>query len=81
MQSPTFKHSVLALALLQAYAAQAQTTPPADPPAQPMAEVVVSASRMVGADRASVAGFSSRPLLETPASVIAFTREEMHERD
>ena len=65
MQSPIFEHSlkqsVLAIALLQAFAAHAQTLA-AD---QPMAEVVVSATRWTASDRASVAGFSNRPLLQT----------------
>ncbi|WP_431476680.1 TonB-dependent siderophore receptor [Massilia eburnea] len=45
---------------------------------QKMTEVVVSANR-IAAERASVAGFSEQPLLQTPASVSVLTREQIQE--
>jgi len=43
-----------------------------------MTEVVITANRAI-AERASVAGFSDAPLLQTPASVSVITREQMQE--
>jgi len=43
-----------------------------------MTEVVITANR-VAAERASVAGFSDQPLLQTPASVSVLTREQMQD--
>ncbi len=74
---PNLKYTVLALSLMQAFAAHAQTTQA--PGEQPMAEVVISASKWVAADRASVAGFSDAPLMLTPASVVAIGREQMQD--
>lgn len=67
------KITALALALMQAYSAQAQSTD------QPMAEITVSANRWVAADHATVAGFSDAPLLLTPASVISMGRAQMQD--
>ena len=69
MNKTTF--SAAALAIAQAFPAFAQQ---AEEPA--MTEVVVTAVRG-SADSASVAGFSERPLLQTPASVSVITREQM----
>ena len=71
----TFKHSLIALAIAQAFAlsAQAQTSE------QPMAEVVVSASKLLPTERASVGGFSDTPLLYTPASVTAISRAQIQD--
>ncbi|GGY16248.1 TonB-dependent siderophore receptor [Massilia dura] len=71
MTKTTFAVSAAALAIAQAFPALAQqATEPA------MTEVVVTAVRGT-ADRASVAGFSDTPLLQTPASVSVITREQM----
>jgi iron complex outermembrane receptor protein len=66
--------SAAALAVAQAFPAiaAAQTAEPQ------MAEVVITATR-TAAERASVAGFSDTPLLQTPASVSVITREQMQE--
>jgi iron complex outermembrane receptor protein len=79
MSLPTLRRTVLALAAAQAVAAHAQTTMPAAAPApdQNMAEVVISANRMVAAERASVGGFSDTPLLQLPASVSAIGHQRM----
>ncbi len=79
MSPQNLKQTVIALAVTQAFAlpAFAQTTPP--PAEQAMAEVVVTGSRYVVTDRASVAGFSESSLLQTPASVVAIGREQMQE--
>lgn len=72
MSSPNLKQTVVALAIVQAFSAHAQST-------QPMAEVLVTGSKWVATDRASVAGFSDTPLLQTPASVIAIGREQLQD--
>ncbi|MFL6656616.1 MAG: TonB-dependent siderophore receptor [Massilia sp.] len=75
MSSPNLKQTLVALAIVQAFSAcaLAQSTP------QTMAEVVVSGSKWVASDRASVAGFSDAPLMQTPASVVAIGREQMQD--
>ena len=45
---------------------------------QKLTEVVITANR-IAAERASVAGFSEQPLLQTPASVSVLTREQMQD--
>ncbi|CAN7306382.1 TonB-dependent siderophore receptor [Massilia sp. LjRoot122] len=66
------KHSVLACAILQAFSltASAQQT-------EGVASVVVTGSRWVASDRASIGGFSESPLLDTPASITAINRTQM----
>ncbi len=73
MSTPNY--SLIALAVLQACAASAlaQTAP------QAMPEVVISGSKTGGLERAAVAGFSDAPLLQTPASVSVFGREQMQD--
>ncbi|NHZ62979.1 TonB-dependent siderophore receptor [Massilia genomosp. 1] len=75
MSSPKFKQSVIALAIVQAFAfsAHAQTS------SQSMPEVVVSGARQISAERASVAGFSDTPLLYTPATVVSIGHEQMQD--
>ena len=75
MLTPNFPVSLITLAILQAFssAATAQT---AD---QGMPAVVISGARADAANRASVGGFSDAPLLETPASVSVFTRQQMQD--
>ncbi|MET3131202.1 iron complex outermembrane receptor protein [Oxalobacteraceae bacterium GrIS 1.11] len=75
MSTPNLSVSLVALALLQAFPASAA----AQSSEQGMAEVVVTGSKADAANRASVAGFSDAPLLQTPASVAVFTREQMQE--
>ena len=74
MSFPKLKQTVIALAIVQAFAisAQAQNT-------QAMPEIVVTGSKFVAVDRASVGGFSETSLMQTPASVIAIGREQMQE--
>ena len=71
MSTPNLKQSAVALALLQAFAisAHAQETMP---------EVVIT-GQSVAADRAAVGGFSDAPLLYTPASITAISREQMQD--
>ncbi len=66
------KISLAALAVASAFA------PAAYAQDQKMTEVVITANR-VAAERASVAGFSDQPLLQTPASVSVLTREQMQD--
>ena len=67
------KYSILACALMQAYAhAQAQDTPP-------VAEVVVTGNRFVAVDRASVGGFGEASLFDTPASITAIGRTQLQD--
>lgn len=69
-----FKHSSLACAILLAFPgasqAQAQDSIPS---------VVVSGSKWLASDRATIGGFSDTPLLETPASVSALTLNRMQD--
>jgi iron complex outermembrane receptor protein len=71
---PVFKHSLLACALAQAFAVQAQTAEPA-----PVASVLVTGSKWAVADRASIGGFADMPLMEIPASVTAIGRSQMQD--
>jgi iron complex outermembrane receptor protein len=75
MSPSPFQLSALCCAILQAFSQQAfaQTAP------QSMPEVVVSGSRSPIAERVSVGGFGDASLLETPASITAFGREQMQE--
>lgn len=69
---PVFKHSLLACALAQAFAVQAQTAEPA-----PIASVLVTGSKWNVSDRASIGGFADMPLMDIPASVVAIDRGQM----
>lgn len=71
MSNPTFKYSVLALAV-----AQAMSTAYAQ---QSMPEVVISATRPAAAGRAGVGGFSDAPLLQTPASISVIGQQQMQD--
>ena len=83
MSTPNLSISVLTLAILHAFAAPAfaahDSTEAADPQAQSMAEVVVTASKAPAAKRASVGGFSDAPLLQTPASVTVISQKDMQD--
>ena len=83
MSTPNLSVSVLTLAILHAFAAPAfaanDSTEAAEPQAQNMAEVVVTASKAPAAKRASVGGFSDAPLLQTPASVTAISQKDMQD--
>ncbi|UVW27531.1 TonB-dependent siderophore receptor [Massilia sp. H6] len=67
------KQSVLACAVLQAFSASAQQTP------EGVASVVVTGSRWVASDRASIGGFGDAALLDTPAAISALTRAQMQD--
>ena len=75
MSSPNLKQTVVALAIVQAFtfSAHAQTS------SQALPEVVVTGTKFVATDRASVAGFSETSLMQTPASVVSIGREQMQE--
>ena len=75
MSSPNLKQTILALSIVQAFAfsAHAQTA------SEAMPEIVVTGSKFVAVDRASVGGFSETSLMQTPASVIAIGREQMQD--
>ncbi|MCX7294309.1 TonB-dependent siderophore receptor [Janthinobacterium sp.] len=81
--SAHFSRPVLTLAILHAFAAPAfatnDTTEAADPQAQSMTEVIVTASKAPAAKRASVGGFSDAPLLQTPASVTVISQKDMQD--
>ena len=66
----TLKYTVLACALMQAYAVSAQDN---------MQSVVVTGSKWVVTDRASIGGFSETPLLDTPASITAVSLGQMQD--
>ncbi|MEJ7804954.1 MAG: TonB-dependent siderophore receptor [Telluria sp.] len=75
MSSPNLKQTVVAMAIVQAFtlSAHAQST------GQSMTEIVVTGTKFVATDRASVAGFSETSLMQTPASVVSIGREQMQE--
>ncbi|HEV7814427.1 MAG TPA: TonB-dependent siderophore receptor, partial [Janthinobacterium sp.] len=86
MSTPHFKISALTLAVLQACAAPAFADTANDgndgnaaAGQQKLPEVVVTGTRADAASRASVAGFSETPLLETPASVSVVTSQQLQE--
>ena len=75
MSTPNFPVSILTLAVLQAVcgAATAQTAE------QGIPAVVIYGARAEATNHASVGGFSDAPLLETPASVNVFARQQMQD--
>jgi iron complex outermembrane receptor protein len=74
---PTYlKPCLLACAIVQAFAAQAQE---AQQPAAPVNEVVVTGNRFIAADRATVGGFTEASLFDTPASITAMGRTQMQD--
>jgi iron complex outermembrane receptor protein len=75
MPHPHLKYSVLALAAMQAVCAGAS----AQTAGQPIAEVVITGSKPLAAERAAIGGFSEAPLLETPASISVVGREQMQD--
>lgn len=79
MSSPNLKQTLIALAIVQAFAIPACAQSAAPTTEQALPEVVVTGSRFVVTDRASVAGFSDASLLKTPASVISLGREQMQD--
>jgi iron complex outermembrane receptor protein len=72
---PQLKYSMLACAIAQALAANAQ----AQDTAHPVAEVVVTGNRFIAVDRASVGGFGEASLFDTPASITAIGRTQMQD--
>lgn len=66
------KYSLIACAILQAFSANASAQE-----LDGVASVVVTGSRWVASDRASIGGFSDAPLLDTPASITAINRTQM----
>jgi iron complex outermembrane receptor protein len=75
MYKPNLAVSVIALAVLHTFAgaARAEDAEPTDPA---LPEVVVSAAK-ARASTASIGGFSSAPLLSTPASLSVITSQQM----
>lgn len=71
MSPSNLKQTIIALSIVQAFAFSVQ--------AQTMPEVVVTGSKFVAVDRASVGGFSETSLMQTPASVISIGREQMQD--
>jgi len=70
----TLKQTLLACAIAQAFCAHAQSVD-----GTPIAQVLVSASKTTTDQRASVAGFGEASLFDTPASVVAISREQMQD--
>jgi iron complex outermembrane receptor protein len=76
MSTPNLAVSAIALAVLQSLGGAARAADAAAE--QPLPEVVVSAAK-IRASSATVAGFGSAPLLETPASVSVLTSQQMQD--
>ena len=68
----TIKTTLLACAIAQAFSAHAET-----PDDTPIAQVLVSASKPLNEQRASVGGFGEASVFDTPASVVALSRAQM----
>lgn len=68
----TLKYSLIACAILQAFSTTASAQE-----LDGVASVVVTGSRWVASDRASIGGFTDAPLLDTPASITAIDRSKM----
>jgi iron complex outermembrane recepter protein len=68
---PTLKHSVLACAIMQAFSFSAF--------AQAVPEVVITGSKLVATDHASIGGFSDAALFDTPATITAIGRQQMQD--
>ena len=73
MSTSHFPISVITLVVCACTSAQAQNA------AEAMPEVIIKGAKASAPVRASVTGFSDTPLLETPASVSVFTREQMQD--
>jgi len=69
----TSKHTVLACAIVQAFSLSSQAF------AQETASVVVTGSKWIALDRASVGGFADVPLLESPASITSISQSQMQD--
>jgi iron complex outermembrane receptor protein len=68
------KPTLLACAIVQVFSTSASAQQAAP---EGVASVVVTGSRWVASDRASIGGFSDAPLLDTPASITAITSSQM----
>jgi iron complex outermembrane receptor protein len=75
MTHPKLKHSLIAFAVMQAFSLGAS----AQNDGQAMPEVVVTGTRPIAAERASVGGFSDTPLLDTPASISIISQQQMQD--
>jgi len=75
---PQLKYTILACAIAQALAANAQVAQAQDT-TRPVAEVVVTGNRFIAVDRASVGGFGEVSLFDTPASITAMGRTQMQD--
>jgi iron complex outermembrane receptor protein len=73
MSSPNLKYSVIAHAIVLAFAAPVH----AQSAEQGMPEVVISASKLAAATRVSIGGFTDAPLHETPASISTVSLQQM----
>ena len=71
MYSPHLKYSLIAFAVMQAFAAAAS--------AQTMTEVVISGARSPAGERAAIGGFGDALLLQTPASIAVIERQQMQD--
>lgn len=77
----TTKHTILACAIVQAFSlssqAVAQETAPAA--AAPVSSVLVTGSKWIALDRASVGGFADVQLLDAPASITSISQGQMQD--
>jgi iron complex outermembrane receptor protein len=73
--NPTLKQTVLACAIVQAFASSAF----AQGDEQPIPEVVITGARPLATTSASIGGFSDTPIQDTPASVTAIGLSKMQD--
>ena len=71
MYRPHLKYSLIAFAVMQAFAAAAS--------AQTMTEVVITGAKSPSNARAAIGGFGDAPLLQTPASIAVIDRQQMQD--
>jgi iron complex outermembrane receptor protein len=71
MSRPHLNYSLIAFAVMQAFAGAAS--------AQTETKVVITGARSPASAHAGIGGFSEAPLLETPASITVIDRQQMQE--
>ena len=71
MSRPHLKHSLIAFAVMQAFAGAAS--------AQTETKVIVTGARPAAGERAGIGGFADAPLLQTPASITTIDRQQMQD--
>ena len=77
----TTKHTILACAIVQAFSLSSQAAAQETAPAAtaPVSSVIVTGSKWIALDRASVGGFADVQLLDAPASITSISQGQMQD--